>query len=214
MPTLQASELRGRDTYALLTTTVVPRPIAWVTSRDADGVVNCAPFSFFNGVSGNPPMVSVAVSKRREKKPDGSVSWRPKDTWANVEATEEYVIHVVDEHHAHVMVETSGDYPPEESEVEMLGLKTEPSEHVSVPRLVDAPVAMECRLVDVYEPPRAKVGLLIGEVLCWHLKEGLVKETPGGSPAVDVHKLMPLARLGGLQYCPVRDVFEMDRPQV
>ncbi|MBW3583243.1 MAG: flavin reductase family protein [Euryarchaeota archaeon] len=204
MPDLVASELSTLERYMLMTSTIVPRPIAWVTSMDADGRLNLAPFSFFQGVSAKPPLVSVSVSRKR--------SGEPKDTWANIEATKEFVIHSVDEAHAHVMVETSAEVEHGEDEAAMVGLKTVTSDLVQVPRLADAPVAMECRLVEIYTPAGDAVGLIVGEVLKWHVRDGFLKEGPRGSRIIDVHKLRPLSRLGGKEYAPVREVFEMQRP--
>lgn len=205
MVVLNADRLRTRDKHHLMTSTILPRPIAWVTSQDGDGRLNLAPFSFFNGVSAKPPIVSISVSKRR----GGEL----KDTRRNIEATKECVIHVVDEAHAHQMVETSGDFPPDKNEAEMVALKTSPGEHVKVPRLTDALVAMECRLVDVYEPPGGHVGLLLLEILAWHVRDGLIPEVDGSPMRVDVHRLRPVGRLGGSEYCPVREVFKMHPPQ-
>lgn len=204
MVVLEASRLRTRDKHHLMTSTIVPRPIAWVTSRDAQGRLNLAPFSYFNGVSAKPPLLSISVSKRR----GGEL----KDTRRNIEATKEFVVHVVDESHAHQMVETSGLYPPETNEIELVGLKTAPSEHVGLPRLADAGVAMECRLADVYEPPGGAVALLIGEILAWHVRDGLLVEEPDRPLRVDVHKLRPVGRLGSTEYSPVREVFHMEPP--
>lgn len=203
MAFLRAEELAPRDRHHLMTSTILPRPIAWVMSKNEDGLLNLAPFSYFNGVCAVPPLVSVSVSKRR--------SGALKDTRRNIAATREYVIHVVDEAHAHAMVETSGDYPPETSEVDLVDLKTVSGETVDVPRLADAAVAMECRLVEIHEPPGAAAALVIGEILAWHVNDPLLvhDEAP---LRVDVHKLRPIGRLGGVAYSPVREVFEMKPP--
>jgi flavin reductase (DIM6/NTAB) family NADH-FMN oxidoreductase RutF len=150
MRLLRADALRPRDRHHLMLSTVLPRPIAWVMSMNEAGTPNLAPFSYFNGSCATPPLVSISITTRR--------SGEPKDTRRNVERTREFVIHVVDEAHAHQMVETSADLPPDASEVEAIGLKTTPSTLIAVPRLADVPVAMECRLVDVYEPPGGGAG--------------------------------------------------------
>ncbi len=204
MVVLQASRLRTRDKHHLMTSTIVPRPIAWVTSMDGEGRLNLAPFSYFNGVSAKPPLLSISVSNRR----GGEL----KDTRRNIEATKEFVVHVVDESHAHQMVETSGHYPPESNEIELVGLKTMPSEYVAPARLADAGVAMECTLADVYEPPGGAVALLIGEIVAWHVRDGLLVEKEGQPLRVDVHKLRPVGRLGSTEYAPVREVFHMEPP--
>jgi flavin reductase (DIM6/NTAB) family NADH-FMN oxidoreductase RutF len=106
MRTLAAADLQPRDRHDLMLSTILPRPIAWVMSMDRDGITNLAPFSYFNGLSATPPMISISIGKRR------SGEW--KDTRRNIEATREFVVHVVDEPHAHHMVETSADHPPPE----------------------------------------------------------------------------------------------------
>lgn len=204
MVVLEADALRTRDRHHLMTSTIVPRPIAWVTSKGPEGRLNLAPFSFFNGVSAKPPLVSISVSRRR----GGEL----KDTRSNVERTRELVVHVVDEAHAHQMVETSGDYPPETDEAELVGMKTAPCVHVDVPRLADAGVAMECRLVDVWEPEGGVVGLMIAQVLAWHVRDSLLVREGDLPLRVDVHKLRPVGRLGGTEYAPVREVFHMEPP--
>lgn len=205
MVVLQADRLRTRDKHHLMTSTILPRPIAWVTSQDAQGRLNLAPFSYFNGVSAKPPLISISVATRR----DG----QPKDTRRNIEETKECVVHVVDESHAHHMVETSGDYPPGTNEAELVAMKTAPGDHVKVQRLTDALVAMECRLVDLYEPPGGHVALVIAEILAWHVRDGLIHQEGENPMRVDVHKLRPVGRLGGSEYCPVREVFKMHPPK-
>lgn len=205
MVSLLATDLPARDRHHLMTSTILPRPIAWITSLGPAGQVNCAPFSFFNGVSSDPPLVSTVFGARR----DGT----PKDTYANIARTGEYVIHAVDESHAHQMVETAGAYPPEESEIDVVGLKTVPSDSVAVPRLADAALAMECRLYDVYGPRGSSARMVIGEIIRWHVRDGILAAAEDGPTRVDVHKLRPIGRLGNDEYCPVREVFKMTVPR-
>lgn len=206
MASLLASDLSTRDRHHLMTSTILPRPIAWITTLGTAGQVNLAPFSYYNGVSAKPPLLSVSFGARRYG--------ARKDTLANIERVREFVVHVVDEAHAHHMVETAGTYPPDESEVELVGLKTLASDVVSVPRLVDAPVAMECRLYDVYRPRESGATMVIGEIVNWHLRDGMLTgDEDDQHLTVDVHKLRPLGRLGYDHYCPVREVFEMAVPK-
>jgi flavin reductase (DIM6/NTAB) family NADH-FMN oxidoreductase RutF len=199
-------EVPVRDRYHLMTATILPRPIAWITSLDAEGGLNVAPFSYFSGVSAEPPLVSTSIGARR----DGS----PKHTLRNIEARREYVIHVVDEAHAHQMVETAGIHPPGEPKTDVVGLDTVPSVDVSVPRLAKAPIAVECVLHDLYAPPGSTTRLVIGRILRWHVRDNLViHDEETGQDRVDVHRLRPLGRLGYDQYCPVREVFEMRPPR-
>ena len=139
-----ASDLTQRERYKVLTSFVLPRPIAWVTSLGPDGVVNAAPFSFFNVFCEDPPLCMFAVNRR----PDG----REKDTMVNIQRLGEFVVNLTDEPLARAMHESSGDFPPEIGEPDYLGLKLAPSSKIAVPRLADAPFAMECRtwkLIDV-----------------------------------------------------------------
>src|SRR5678816_2851486 len=130
-------DLKPRERYKVLTSFVLPRPIAWVTSLGPAGVVNAAPFSFFNVFCEDPPLCMFAVNRR----PDG----REKDTMVNIQRLGEFVVNLTDEPLARAMHESSGDFPPEIGEPDYLGLKLAPSSKIAVPRLADAPFAMECR---------------------------------------------------------------------
>src|SRR5438128_10858718 len=123
------SDLTQRERYKVLTSFVLPRPIAWVTSMGPDGVVNAAPFSFFNVFAEDPPLCMFAVNRR----PDGRI----KDTWTNIERTGEFVVNLTDEPLAQAMHESSGDFPPDIGEADYLGLKTAPSVDIKPPRLAD-----------------------------------------------------------------------------
>ena len=122
----------------------LPRPIAWVTTLGPTGVVNAAPFSFFNVFCEDPPLCMFAANHR----PDGRI----KDTTVNIQRTGEFVVNLTDEPLARAMHETSGDFPPDIGEPDYLGLKLAPSSKIAVPRLADAPWAMECKtwkMIDV-----------------------------------------------------------------
>jgi flavin reductase (DIM6/NTAB) family NADH-FMN oxidoreductase RutF len=199
---LDASSLDERDAYRLLISVIVPRPIAWVTSVSAAGLVNLAPFSFFNGISASPPLVSIAIGRRGRER-------TKKDTLRNVEATREFVVNVVTEDLAEAMNLTSGEYPPEVSEVELARLAVVPSDLVKPPRVAAAPIHLECRLVEIHEIGAAPASLVIGEVLRFHVRDDV---TTNGT--VDPAKLKAVGRLGGDAYCRVRDLFEMKRPHV
>lgn len=137
MITRDLSSLPKRDVYRILTSLVIPRPIAWITTVDAEGRVNLAPFSSFMGIFG-PPMLAVTLGRRR----DGSL----KDTHRNLRTTGEAVVHLADLPLLQPLHASGADEGPEVSEVERLGLTLEPSLEVAPPRLKDAPVALECRL--------------------------------------------------------------------
>src|SRR6516165_10137414 len=132
-----AKDITPHERYKLLISFVLPRPIAWITTLGPTGVVNAAPFSFFNVFAEDPPLIMFAVNKR----PDGRI----KDTWTNIKRSGEFVVNLTDEPLARAMHETSGDFPPDIGEPDYLGLKLAPSSKIAAPRLGDAPFAMECK---------------------------------------------------------------------
>src|ERR1041384_5871171 len=129
------SDLKPRERYKVLTSFVLPRPIAWVTCMGPTGVVNAAPYSFFNVFCEDPPLCMFAVNRR----PDG----RTKDTLTNIQRTGEFVVNIADEHLARAMHESSGDFPPDIGEPDYLGLKLAPSTKNRVPPPAGAPVSTE-----------------------------------------------------------------------
>lgn len=192
----------ARANYHFLTSAVAPRPIAWVTTIDpATGVVNLAPFSWFNAVCADPAMLMLAIQDH----PDGS----PKDTVRNIRATGEYVVNVVPKGLGDAMVQTSGDYPPDVSEAEVLGLATAPSRKVRPPRLAASPVHLECRLVQELRFGRAqKVNVVLGEVV--HIAaDDAVLDARGN---LDPDRLALLGRMGGSTYVDTARHFPIQRP--
>jgi flavin reductase (DIM6/NTAB) family NADH-FMN oxidoreductase RutF len=197
---IDPSDLDIKAGYRLLISTIVPRPIALISTVGEDGVNNAAPFSMFMGASSNPPMVAVSIASRAGVE---------KDTVRNIRETGEFVVNVVDEALAQGMNLASADLPPSESEFEFAGLTATPSVKVRPPRIKEAPASMECRLARSIEVGRSPNHLIIGDVLLFHVADELMNGT-----IVDVNKLRPLGRLGESLYCRVRDVFEMRRPKL
>ena len=191
--------------YKLLIGCVVPRPIAWVSSLDAGGVRNLAPFSYFMAITDDPPTIAFSSSLRGER----GTARSKKDTLRNVEATREFVINVVDDALAEQMNLTSGDYPPEVDEFALAGLTAAPSVKVTPPRVADAPINMECRLVRIIPVGNAPANLVIGEIVHFHVRDGLYDAATG---RIDLHRLQPVGRLAGNLYTHVHDIFEMKRP--
>lgn len=188
--------------YHLLTDVVNPRPIAWVTTINREGVVNLAPYSFFNVFGANPAIVAFSPAARR----DGS----KKDTLINIESTGEFVINVAVESLTDEMVLSSKEVPHEQSEIELTGLSVIASEKVKPPRLRESPVQMECRLLQILtfgEQPIAP-HLVIGEVVLIHVDDSVVDE----KGRVDPRKLRTIGRLGADWYCRTSDLFESTRP--
>jgi flavin reductase (DIM6/NTAB) family NADH-FMN oxidoreductase RutF len=196
---IDPSTLSPRELYQLVISCVVPRPIALVTSLSAEGIVNAAPFSFYNAVSAHPPILMIAVEKRRGVR---------KDTAANILHTKEFVIHLVDEAIAEQMNITSATLPPNESEVTAAGLTLMPATHVRVPRLVESAVQMECRLLHHLELGNGPSDIFFGEVVAFHIKESLWRDEK-----LDVRSLNAIGRMSGNLYCRTRDLFEMIRPR-
>ena len=186
--------------YRLLISSVVPRPIALVSTVDEDNVQNVAPFSMFMGVSSNPPMLAISIASRKGVE---------KDTTRNIKRTKDFVVNIVDEGLAEKMNLTSADLPPEESEFEYADLTPVESVKVRAPRVKEAPICMECSLVESFTVGRSPNDIVIGEVLLFHVADELLE-----GRVADVEKLKPVGRLGEFLYCNVRDIFEMPRPKL
>lgn len=188
--------------YRALVGVVTPRPIAWVTTVDAEGRVNLAPFSFFNAFGANPPVVVFSPVLRR----DGS----RKDTLRNLYAVNEFVLNAAVEDLAEKVNATSKDLPPGQSEADYAGLTLEPSARVRPPRVAESQVHLECQvrqIMSIGDGPIA-ANLVIGEVLLIHIADTVLDDRG----VVDPKKLRTIARLGGDYYCRSTDLFEMKRP--
>jgi flavin reductase (DIM6/NTAB) family NADH-FMN oxidoreductase RutF len=191
-----------QEVYHYLVGIVTPRPIAWVTTLSDTGVVNLAPFSFFNAFGANPPVVVFSPSLRR----DGS----KKDTLRNLEKLGEFVVHASVASLADTVNLTSKEIPPEESEVSLAGLTTLPSLKVKPPRIAEAPVALECvvrQIIPIGTGPIA-ANLVVGEVVMLHIDDTMLD----GKGGVDPRKLKTVGRLGGAYWCHTSDLFELTRP--
>lgn len=195
---LDPTALTRRDLYAHMIGLIVPRPIAFVSSVSRDGRLNLAPFSFFNGVTSKPPLISISIQSRRGA---------PKDTLVNVRDTGEFVVNVVDEPLLERMVRTSGEWPPEADEFALAGLTPAPSEVVRVPRVAESPACFECRLHREVE--LGDSALVIGEILRIHVADRLF--TDG---RVDPEKLRPVGRLGGDGYTLLGELRHVARPRL
>ena len=207
MHTLDPAQLAPTDVYKLMIGMIVPRPIAFVSSIDAAGVKNLAPFSYFTACSSNPPVVCFCTTVRAGEQPH-------KDTLRNIEATGDFVVNIVSEEIAAQMNMCSADVPPEVDEFALSGLTPIPSDLVKAPRVAESKAQMECRLhqiVRVSEKPSGGI-LVLGEVLRFHLSESLFNDPKGGYK-IDPDKLLAVGRMGGPTYTRTRDRFEMQRPK-
>jgi flavin reductase (DIM6/NTAB) family NADH-FMN oxidoreductase RutF len=187
----------ARDMYAFLISAVVPRPIALVSTVGAAGGFNVAPFSYFNAISSEPPLLGISINRRK----DG-----PKDTLRNIQDTGDFVVNAVPEALFEKMVQSSGDWPEEIDEFALTGLTPLPSDLVRAPRVAESPIHMECRVHRLIEFGGAT--LVVGEILRAHVADAVL--TAG---RVDPLKLKPVGRLGGHGYSIVRDVVQMERPR-
>lgn len=186
------------DFHRFMIGVVVPRPIAFVSTINAAGQLNVAPFSFFNALTNRPPLLGISITRR---------GGEPKDTLRNIEQTGEFVVNTVDEALGARMVQTSGDWPEDVDEFQLAGLTPLPSDRVRPPRVGESPVSMECRRHQVIE--LGSTHFVVGEIVCAHVKDEVL--TDG---RVDIAKLRPLGRLGGDGYSVVREVIHMARPKV
>lgn len=199
---IDLAALPAREAYAWMTDLITPRPIAWVSTVDAQGRSNLAPFSFFNGVTSSPPtLLFVPVNLR-----DGA----KKDTVLNLEAVPECVVHIVPRALAEKMNACAARLPHGESEFAAFGIEAGPSSKVRPPRVAAAPAAFECRvrqIVPVGEGAMA-AHVVICDIVHLHLRDEILSE----KGSVDAARLDAVGRLGGEDYATTRDRFQLERP--
>ena len=199
--TFDLIEKDSADAYKILASLVTPRPIAWVTTLDAQGVVNAAPFSFFNVFGSKPPLVAFAPGDRE--------AGVPKDTARNIRQNGEFVIHLVDASVAAAMNRTAASLPYGESELDQLGLNLAAGESVSVPWIREAPAALECRQHSTIEIGSNRV--VLGIVQRVHVREGVLDPK---TKRIDVSAYQPIGRMASPSwYCQTDSLFEMQRPK-
>jgi flavin reductase (DIM6/NTAB) family NADH-FMN oxidoreductase RutF len=198
-------DLPYREWYRILIASVGPRPIAWVSTLSKEGQPNLAPFSFFNALSGKPPMLGFSPGLRRTE--SGSTA---KDTLRNVRDTGEFVVNVVTFELAEVMNLTSGEYDPAVNEFELARLEMRPSQLVKPPQVAASPVNFECKLDQIVELGReAPAGnLVIGEIVAAHISDTVLKDGQLDPEALDL-----VGRMGGNQYSRTTERFELVRPK-
>ncbi|MCE5342921.1 MAG: flavin reductase family protein [Eubacteriales bacterium] len=197
---LDLRNLEPRHAHDLLTSSIIPRPIAWVTTLSGEGALNLAPFSFFTGVAWNPPAIAFSVVNRD----DGS----RKNTIVNIEETGEFVVHIVSANLLVPMESSAKPIPAGEDLAYVKGIHMVPSTAVKPPRIAEARIAMECsldRIVTIGEGAGAG-NLIIGRVLLYHAEQGLI---PNGRE-VDCSRLDALGRLSGNRYCLTQSVIESE----
>ena len=188
--------------YKLLAATIMPRPIAWVVTQDAEGHLNAAPYSFFNAMGSNPPTIAIGIQS------DTGRGF--KDTAANIHATGEFVVNLVPEEMVQAMNITAVDAPQGMNELDLAGLETLPSTRIKPPRIKGSPVAFECQLLSsVVTGPHQTV--VIGRVVGVHIDDACVLNAERAH--IDTPALNLVARSFGSTYVRAQDTFELARPK-
>jgi flavin reductase (DIM6/NTAB) family NADH-FMN oxidoreductase RutF len=184
---------------------ITPRPIAWVSTIDLAGIVNLAPFSFFNAIASDPPMVMISFTGFHEHGGE-------KDTLSNIKSTGEFVVNIVSLEHKDLMNISTADLAHDVDEMALAGLNAAPSELIQAPRVKEAPIHLECKLFQEIKLPctldNSINTMILGSVLGVHIKDEVLS-----NGLVDLKKIKPLARLGYRQYTAVEELFEMVRPE-
>lgn len=196
-------ECKPQDLYKVLSGSIIPRPIAFVSTIDAKGIPNLAPFSFFTGVGSNPPVVCFSPVLRSGEEPS-------KDTLRNVRETHEFVVNIVSEEFVEKMNMTAAEVGPEIDEFDLSGLTPVASELVKPPRVAESKVQMECRVLQIVptgNQPGSGV-LVLGEVVRFHVQEAVFDNF-----RIDPTKLHAVGRLAGTTYVRTTDTFDLERPK-
>ena len=190
-----------RENYKLLIGTIIPRPIAFVTTLNEEGLVNGAPFSYFSIVSSNPPMISLSIQRR-----NGEM----KDTARNILRDKEFVVHSVDVENVKEINETAASLPSSESEISLTKLTLVESDLVKVPGVIESKVRMECRLekaIPLGDEDHVGADLIIGRILKYHIDESVYEDG-----RINPDKLEPMSRLAGINYARIGEIISMERP--
>ncbi|MGA8428365.1 MAG: flavin reductase family protein [Candidatus Sulfotelmatobacter sp.] len=203
------SELPHSELYGLILNSVAPRPIAWVSTISVSGQPNLAPFSFFNAVCVDPPLLAFAPGQRKTKAESGR--GEAKDTLRNIRETKEFVVNIVTYELAEKMNLTSGEYDASVNEFELAKVTPAPSKIVRAPRVAESPVSFECRhyqILDFSTAPTSS-SLVIGQIVAIHVNDNHVKDGK-----LDRNSLDLIGRMGGIQYAKTTQRFGMVRPKV
>lgn len=201
---LDPTTLSHQSIYKILTGSILPRPIGWISSIDLEGRPNLAPFSFFNVVCSNPPTLLFCPMIR-------GMDSSPKDTLNNVRQTGEFVVNIVTEDLLNAMNDTSIEAPSEFNEFEFAGLTLSPSVTVRPPRVLESPIHFECKVNQILDINNAPGGgsIVIGTITHIHAEERVML----GTDKINLTALQPIGRLMGAAYCRVEQVVELDRPK-
>lgn len=202
MLSIDPNTITERENYKFLIGSIIPRPIAFVTTLSEEGVLNGAPFSYFNIVSSNPPMISLSIQRS---------AGRQKDTAKNILEKKEFVVHIVDEQNVEKVNKTAASLPPHESEVELAELTPIESIKISVPGVQQAKIRMECVLehsLELGDKETPGCDFIIGKVVQFHIENEIYE-----NGRIDSKGLAAVSRLAGNYYAKIGKVFEIERPK-
>ena len=199
------ADLTPQQAYFQLIQTIVPRPIAWVLSENAGGGYNLAPFSFFNAVCSDPPLIMISVGR----KPDGSL----KDTAVNITQRNAFVVHVAHLELLEALNDSSATLASGVSELERAGLATVPMHGSRLPRIADARVAFACERHSIQEIGGAPQTLILGRVRSLYLDDAITSHADRGRLKVHAERLDPIGRLGASEYVTFGEIRSLPRPQ-
>lgn len=205
MINLSASELSPHEQYKLLSGSIIPRPIAWITTQNTAGLINLAPFSFTTGISNQLPLLSVAILRERQA---------PKDTAAKLLARHEAVVHMVSTDLTKAMNQTAARLAPDQSELTLIDLPLIPSTEIQVPGLQAARIRFETILYQ-YVPIRDAAGIIMTDLFILEIRQFHFAETVLDLPTLHVNPtaLAPIARLAGPNYAELGRTFTLRRPK-
>ncbi|WP_124052054.1 flavin reductase family protein [Priestia endophytica] len=202
MLSIEPGAMSEREIYKFLIGSIIPRPIAFVTTTSKDGILNGAPFSYFNIVSSNPPMISLSIQRSEGKQ---------KDTARNIIESKQFVVHIVDEQNVEKINKTAASLAPNQSEIELANLTPVESVKISVPGVKEAKIRMECSLEHSLElggSDSPGCDLIIGKVVQFHIEQDIYK-----NGRIDPNGLAAVSRLAGDNYAEIGEIFEVKRPK-
>ncbi|MFP5115837.1 flavin reductase family protein [Bacillaceae bacterium C204] len=202
MLSIDPASMSEREIYKFLIGSVIPRPIAFVTTISRDGILNGAPFSYFNIVSSNPPMISLSIQRSEG---------RQKDTARNIIESKEFVVHIVDEQNVEKINKTAANLPPDQSEIELANLTPVESTKISVPGVKEAKIRMECLLEHSLElggMDTPGCDLIIGKVVQFYIESDIYE-----NGRINPRGLAAVSRLAGNSYAKIGEMFEIERPK-
>ncbi|CAM3589349.1 flavin reductase family protein [Cytobacillus oceanisediminis] len=202
MLSIDPSKMSERENYKFLIGSIIPRPIAFVTTLSEDGILNGAPFSYFNIVCSNPPMISLSIQRSGGKE---------KDTARNIKKLKEFVVHIVDEQNVEQVNQTAANLPSDKSEIELASLTSIDSLKIRVPGVREAKIRMECTLehsVELGGVDSPGCDLIVGKVVQFHIEDALYDKG-----RIDPIGLAAVSRLAGSNYAKIGEIFSIERPK-